>query len=850
MVPFAQRVLRPSIKSSSLLLAAFALCACRPEEPAPSADLEPLPPRFLEPVDARTKQPTAELLTQQEKLAAHDFSTGLGDWKPINAETRPLQEGGVILSPIKDQPFGIELTGLDWDASAVHLVGLVASSYELGHVRLHFAGPKDDPGRYPTGRAILEQIGPTKKPRPYGFVTSNSAPWVGKITRIAFKFEPNLGRVHLESVHAVSQVLIPGASPTVDGNRITDAGLIELSRVSEQPMDVRYQSRRATPAIDGEFAVALFEARRGERLTFSYALPIHERHLNKPSRFQLFATPAQGRKPKSSQKPLFEERLTPGRDGGRWHSAEVTLPDTEGEQYELWLRVTSNKKSDSGRLAGLWGPLIARAPEAPPKTSVLVITADTLRADHVGYLRELRGLPPLPGLQTPNLDALFARGVAFPDTLSTCNSTSPSHVSIFTSLHLKDHGVITNDLVLPESHLTLGEILAESGRFGLGSVTARHLNSSLSGLGQGMHAYLESPAVRHIKEREPVASAAELPAPNPERVLYATGAYQAPALLAVLDELDGAPFFAWHHCFDAHTPYRPRPEVLEQLSLPADEGERALLAQLADEYFKGTGLPRPADDGAALTEFLFSTPALFFLGDVRSEEYARALYAAGVSQLDRDLGKLFSELETRGRLDNTLIVFTADHGESLGERGVWFGHEGVYDNTLHVPLAFAGPGVPSGLVSNAPASTVDLVPTVCDLLGLAPPEVTAGVSLVERFSEAEPNDRRRWFEYASRFAVGFRDAEEHVLLNAADHKRGTLGQSVARGTLERYAPGDAGTYNGPNLAGDETESDGAHTTKLREWMSTPLVELGSASRANLTGADEKVLELLGYTRKE
>ena len=796
-------------------------------------------------MDAGTKRPTAELMTRQDKLIEHDFSAGLGDWKPVGAAVRQLPGGGLALTPTGEGPFGIELSGLDWDASAVQLVGLVAACSAAGPIRLHFALESDAvaAGAFPAGQSFLERAQATAQPRPYGFVTTAAEDWRGVVTRIAFDFDPSAAPVRLASVHAVSQRLIPGASPTVRGGRVRDAGLIELARDSADLMEVRHQSRRATPARAGEFAVALFQAGAGERLSFSFALPPVERHLRGPSTFQIFATPALGREPDADTEPLFEAQLTPGRDGGRWHSATAELPDTAGEEFELWLKVSGGS---SGGLIGLWGPLLAGAPETKPATSVLVITADTLRADHVGFLRELRGLPPLPGLETPNLDALFARGVAFPDTISTCNSTSPSHVSIFTSLHLRDHGVITNELVLPDAHRTLGEILTEGGRFGLGSVTARHLNSSLSGLGQGLHAYLESPPVTDLAERKPVASAADLPAPSERTVLFATGAYQAPALLDVLDELDGAPFFFWHHCFDAHTPYATRPEILADLDLPADEDQRALLADLGERFFELTGTPRPDDDGAALTQFLYSAPALFFLGDVRTEAYARALYAAGVSQLDRDLGQLFADLDARGRLEDTLIVFTSDHGESLGERDVWFGHEGLFDNTLHVPLAFAGPGVPKGLVSQAPASTIDLVPTVCELLGLDPPAVHSGESLVGRFQTAEPIDRRRWYQYSSEFAVGYRDASEHVVLNAADHKRGTFGQTVKRGVIERYLRESDGTY-GPNDTAGALEGAGDQLREeFRNWLLTPLVDLGPAGKANLSGTDQAVLERLGY----
>ncbi len=134
------------------------------------------------------------------------------------------------------------------------------------------------------------------------------------------------------------------------------------------------------------------------------------------------------------------------------------------------------------------------------------------------------------------------------------------------------------------------------------------------------------------------------------------------------------PFFMWVHFFDPHADYEP----------PADIAAR-------------------------------------FPGDPYTGEIAFA---------DRELGRVIKELDDRGQLDNTIIVFTSDHGEGLGEHGEDTHGLFVYDSTTHVPLVFKGPGVPAGGRVDDVVRSVDIVPTVLDLLGLAIPDGLDGQSLV------------------------------------------------------------------------------------------------------------------------
>jgi arylsulfatase A-like enzyme len=176
----------------------------------------------------------------------------------------------------------------------------------------------------------------------------------------------------------------------------------------------------------------------------------------------------------------------------------------------------------------------------------------------------------------------------------------------------------------------------------------------------------------------------------------------------------GAPFFLWAHFMDPHGPYFPPPEYRDRFP--------------ADDY-------RWPDDPPMLpiggTNFgLGIVPAYQVVQGETSPAVYRARYDAEVRYVDDHVGAVVRALETRGLSDRTVLVLTADHGESLGEHGYYFAHGWyAYDDTLRVPLLLRGPGVPAGRRVKESVSLIDLAPTVLDLLGLLPVQAMEGTSL-------------------------------------------------------------------------------------------------------------------------
>ncbi len=109
-------------------------------------------------------------------------------------------------------------------------------------------------------------------------------------------------------------------------------------------------------------------------------------------------------------------------------------------------------------------------------------------------------------------------------------------------------------------------------------------------------------------------------------------------------------------------------------------------------------------------------------------KYSSDPYSGEVAYVDQELGKLLADGRKNGWTDRTLVVLTGDHGESLGEHGESTHSYFAYNSTLHIPLLIAGPGIKSSRVKDAVAH-IDLFPTVCDLLGVAPPAGLQGESL-------------------------------------------------------------------------------------------------------------------------
>jgi len=373
----------------------------------------------------------------------------------------------------------------------------------------------------------------------------------------------------------------------------------------------------------------------------------------------------------------FERELPIGGDGPpHWSEAAVSLAGLG--DGEVLVRFELLTESADPAFCLLGEPAVAR-PGTEDRTVVLV-TSDTHRADHVGVAGS--GVD----IETPFLDELARRGVYFADCVSAANVTKPSHVSLMTGVHPLDTGVADNITGLGAEAPTLAEAFRAAGYVTLAAVSASNLRDRNSGLGQGFDRMTA-------------------PQDRPQRDSSATVA----DVVRWLDDFDGLPVFVWLHSFDAHKPYDPGQEYA-RLYYPSDK----------DPY--DPSLPevpwqaRPDWDP-----------------DVRDLDWVVARYKGEVTYLDERLAQLYAVPRVRAGI----FGLTADHGESLGAHGVFFDHRELYPDTIRVPLILAFPGAPAGTRVERPVHNIDLGRTLLDLAGLEDAPFP-GENLLDAIDSTEP----------------------------------------------------------------------------------------------------------------
>lgn len=332
-------------------------------------------------------------------------------------------------------------------------------------------------------------------------------------------------------------------------------------------------------------------------------------------------------------------------------------------------------------------------PRIPVAKHLILVTVDTWRADHA--FAERVGVP-----LTPRLTELAAESTRFTQASSVADETTPGVTGFLTGLVPHRTGVLVNVHVVPPEVPTLATVL-----HGEGFVTRALVANPVLGPGNGFehgfdHYRLLEPAGGRVKARADALTDAAL------RGLDQDLATNGRLLL-------------WVHYLDPHGPYRP-PEEYRDL-YPVDR-------------FGATARPVALLDHGDQSG-LGGVPAYQQRGFERPSRDARdylARYAAEVRFLDAQVGRLIDGLRSRGILDESLLVLTADHGEALeGDHGYYFSHDnGQTSDQIHVPLMIRCPGCPQGRVIDRPVSTVDILPTVLDRLGLDVKVATDGIDLL------------------------------------------------------------------------------------------------------------------------
>ena len=361
--------------------------------------------------------------------------------------------------------------------------------------------------------------------------------------------------------------------------------------------------------------------------------------------------------------------------------------------------------------AGVPGPGITVAAQAasqaassiPAKPNILLITMDTVRADHVsvyGYERDT----------TPALREFAREATVYERAVACAGFTLPTHASMFTGLYPSWHGAGVSPAhlygrPLPPHTRTLASVLRANGYWTAETVANFGYLGKASGLTQGF-ALTEAKLAVHLSDssrpfylREGARKLLDLEGFDEYRL-------RAPDInrhaFAVLEQARNrhSPFFVFLNYMDAHTPYRPPQPFRDRFSA----GERNLKPISAEAYMATRDAinagKRALDEGEKL--------------------HLISQYDGGIAGIDFEIGKLLAHVRKLGLYDNTLIMITSDHGEAFGEHNLMEHAIGsVYEDQVHVPLLVKYPRQHESHRSDALVSQIDFMPTVLEVTGIA-----------------------------------------------------------------------------------------------------------------------------------
>jgi arylsulfatase A-like enzyme len=384
------------------------------------------------------------------------------------------------------------------------------------------------------------------------------------------------------------------------------------------------------------------------------------------------------------------------------------------------------------------------------KKNVLFIIADQWRGDCLGFLGH-------PAVVTPNLDRLARRGVTFTNHFGQSAPCGPARASMLTGLYVMNHRVVANGVPLDARHATLPMTLRHAGYdpclVGYTTTvpdprTTTSHDTRFREWGEVMEGWR---VFAHFDEKEwrnyfvwargkgetlPAEPKTWLgprddppgPTAGPARIPAAVSdtAWSAEKTIEFLRARDPdrpwvlhCGFFRPHPPFAAPAPWHdvvPLDRVPPAIPAPDDAAPHPLLAhwlrtQSRASYFQGAaGTVQP----------------------LSAEEIAltRRAYYGLIAEVDDAIGQILRVLEETGQADDTLIIFTADHGEQLGDHGL-LGKLGWFDQSYHLPLIIADPAAQEGHGRRVEAFTeaVDLMPTILDQLGVDVPRACDGMSL-------------------------------------------------------------------------------------------------------------------------
>ena len=468
----------------------------------------------------------------------------------------------------------------------------------------------------------------------------------------------------------------------------------------------------------------------------------------------------------------------------------------------------------------------------PSMPNVVMIVWDTARADRMSLYGHSVST-------TPWLDQWAASGLVFEQAVSPSFWTLPAHASIFTGTHVQTHGATWENPWLDDDYVTMAEWFQGLGYETFGWSTNPNVHS-LRNTHQGFETFL-SPFDEDEPWRDRVLDATKKrlhpqDASTPISPLWKGKRKEAPmiaagvardALMGWLDT-DGRsskPFFAFVNLMEVHDPRLPTEPVRSSIFSEENKYKRSLSLNASPARMrKATALRRPYS--------------------ASQQAVLKGVYDATLVDLDRSTKRIFEDLDSRGALDNTIVLLTSDHGEAFGEHGYYRHNRGLHQEMVRVPLVLWYPKkVKSGRMDE-PVSTAAVFGEVCRLVDASCPQTDGFIQGGLRTPTSEP------IIADGRQPVGKRKKRdpkymwEDLMAIYMDGWKMILGDD---GTQELYRI-DPDDMEQENVHADHPEVATKLASRLEQWkQQTPRRVPGQ--RDNPSGTDENMeglLKTLGY----
>jgi arylsulfatase A-like enzyme len=347
--------------------------------------------------------------------------------------------------------------------------------------------------------------------------------------------------------------------------------------------------------------------------------------------------------------------------------------------------------------------------------NIIIIVADALRADHLscyGYKRDT----------TPNIDELAKEGALFKTCIAQSSWTRPSVASLFTSLYPSMHLAYTVNQRLPEYLTTMAEVLKGKGYTTCG-ISANLILKEEFGYSQGFDYY-------NVETQESIYAC--FCSKRKDLLFGMLGEWLFKRMFKPYDavEIDcdlltqkalnwiekkgGSPFFLYLHYMDPHAPYNP-PESYERMYSEDYKGKKYRMGEVIRLKKMGR--------------------------EISPKELQNIIdrYDGEITFMDEYIGKLINALKEMQLFENTLLVFTADHGEAFFEHNDTTHGQSLYNELIHVPLIITYPKlIKRNTVIDTPVAMIDIMPTIMEVLNIPCFNEMQGKSFLTLFQDEDP----------------------------------------------------------------------------------------------------------------